>query len=316
MGSHDVRRWAGILLALVAAGGCVEGARGSNLELDLSRATPAQASAGATPNPMQLPSNAHYALYAIQSGDDRDRLFEIDRFEVHPIVDLTSPCFIDVGDHVRFPGLHVSQFAAQVAIDTGIPDYRNPPDTATEQQKVDAATAAQRMTNITSLGGNSGIKVVTSTSTSAYPAVAADCTSEGIPPAMCVDEDANARRLAACQATWAADPGFWEGTDRVLTSPLAGTTLGLVDGLNPINQAPVGGAQFFVDEDLTGMDAFAIYWRLDDAAGPGTLLMYGTPTVPSPTRGVMHVQLHSQSNPSLTADLAIFADLGQDEVNF
>ena len=64
------------------------------------------------------------------------------------------------------------------------------------------------------------------------------------------------------------------------------------------------------------MDAFAIYWRLDDAEPPGTLLMYGTPTVPSPTRGVMHVPLHSQSNPSLSADLAIFADLGQDDVNF
>jgi hypothetical protein len=299
---------------VVATGGCVEGARGSNLQLDLSRATPLQASPGATPGPTQLPSNAHFTLYAIQSGEDRDRLFEIDRFEIHPIVDLTSPCFIDVGDHVRFPGLHVSQFAAQVALDTGIPDFRNPPPEATEEQKIDAATAAQRMTNIAALGGGSGIKVVTSVSTSSYPVVAADCTSEGIPPAMCVDEDANARRLAACQAAWAADLGFWEGTDRILTAPLAGTTFGLVDGTNPINLAPVGGAQFFVDEDLTGMDAFAIYWQLDDTDGPGTLLLYGTPH--GPTRGVMHVELTSPTSSALTADLAIFADLGSDEVTF
>lgn len=316
MGSHEVRRRAALLLATIATGGCVEGARGSNLQLDLSRATPAQASQGAIPGPTQLPSNAHYSLYAIQSGEDRERLFEIDRFEIHPIVDLTSPCFIDVGDHVRFPGLHVSQFAAQVALDTGIPDFRNPPPEATEQQKIDAATAAQRMTNIMALGGGSGIKVVTSVSTSVYPPVAADCTSEGIPPAMCVDEAANARRLAACQAAWRADRAVWEGTDRILTAPLAGTTLGLVNGLNPINLAPVGGAQLFVDEDLTGMDAFAIYWQLDDTEGPGTLVMYGRPTVPSPTRGVIHVHLRSQSNPSLTADLAIFADLGQDDVSF
>jgi len=314
MGSHDVRRWAGILLCVAAACGCVEGARGSNLQLDLSRGTPAQAAPGVTPGPGQPPSNAHFSLYAIQIGEDRDRLFEIQQFEIHPIVDLSSPCFIDVGDHVLAPGLHVSQFAAAVALDTGIPDFRNPPDTATEQQKIDAATAAQRMTNIMALGGGSGIKVVTSTSEGGYPPVAADCESEGIPPAMCMEPDANARRLAACQAAWDADPGLWEGTDRILTSPLAGTTYGLVVGMNPINLAPVGGAQFFVDEDLTGMDAFAIYWQIDGALGPGNLLMYGKPH--GPTRGVMHVELTSPDNPAISAELAIFADLHSDDVTF
>lgn len=314
MGSHRVRRRAALLLAVVATGGCVDGFRGSNLQLDLSRATPVQASPGTTPGPTQLPPNAHFTLYAIQSADDRDRLFEVERFEVHPIVDLASPCFIDVGDHVQFNGLHVSQFAAQVAIDTGIPDFRNPPPEATEQQQIDAATAAQRMTHIAALGGGTGIKVVTSVSEDGYPAVAADCTSAGIPPATCTDEDANARRLAACQGAWTAAPTLWEGTDRVLTAPLAGTTFGFVDGTNPINLAPVGGAQLFVDEDLTGMDAFAIYWQLDGTDGPGTLLLYGTPH--GPTRGVIHVELTSPANPSLTADLAIFADLGQDEVTF
>ncbi|MDB4962713.1 MAG: hypothetical protein JWP01_2712 [Myxococcales bacterium] len=302
------------MLALASVSGCVDGFRGSNVQLDLAPSTPAQASPGAVPRPNQLPSNAHYTLYAIQTAEDRDRLFEIDRFEIHPIVDLQSPCFIDVGDHVPHPGLHVSQFAAQIAIDTGIPDYRNPPDTATEEQKIDAATAAQRMANVTALGGDSGIKVVTSYSDSQYAAVAADCTGDGIPPAMCSGEDANARRFAACQAAWAADPELWEGTDRVLTAPLAGTTRGMVDGMNPVNLAPVGGAQFFVDEDLTGMDAFALYWQLDGTEGPGTLLMYGRPTMP--TRGVMHVELTSTSSPGLSADLAIFADLGGDEVHF
>lgn len=294
----------------------MEGARGSNLQLDLGPRMPAQAAPGAVVGPTQLPSNIHFSLYAIKSGDDHDFLFEVERFEIHPIVDLTSPCFIDVGDHVRFPGLHVSQFAAQVAGDTGIPDFRNPPPEATEQQKIDAATAAQRMTNITALGGTSGIKVVTSHSTANYPMVAADCDSAGLPPPMCVDAAANQRRLDACQAAWTADTSLWEGTDRILTSPLAGTTFGLVNGMNPINLAPVGGAQFFVDEDLTGMDAFAIYWQYDDTPGPGTLLLYGTPTSPSPTRGVMHVPLESPTSGALSADLAIFADLGHDETNF
>jgi hypothetical protein len=314
MGSHVVRRRAVVVLALASASGCVDGFRGSNVQLDLAPTTPAQAPPGAVPRANQLPSNAHYTLYAIDTADDRDRLFAIDRFEIHPIVDLQSPCFIDVGEHVPHPGLHVSQFGAQVALDTGIPDYRNPPEGATEQQKIDAATAAQRMANVTALGGDTGIKVVTSASESVYPAVAADCSSDGIPPAMCVDTEANARRLAACRAAWAADRDLWEGTDRVLTAPLAGTTRGMVDGMNPVNLAPVGGAQFFVDEDLTGMDAFALYWQLDGMDGPGTLLLYGRPT--TPTRGVMHVEMSSTSSPSLSADLAIFADLGEDGVHF
>ena len=170
------------------------------------------------------------------------------------------------------------------------------------------------MLNINALGGGTGIRVVTSHSTGAYPMVATDCESAGIPPAMCVDPDANARRLAACQAAWAADSSLWEGTDRILTAPLAGTTFGLVNGNNPINLAPVGGAQLFVDEDLTGMDAFAIYWQLDDNDGLGNLLLYGTPHMP--TRGVMHVELTSLTNPALTAELAIFPGLGHDDVNF
>jgi len=131
---------------------------------------------------------------------------------------------------------------------------------------------------------------------------------------MCTDDASNKHRLEMCQSAWAADPNLWEGTDRVLVAPLAGTTYGLVDGMNPINLAPVGGAQLFVDEAVSTMDAFAIYWQTDDKADPGNLLLYGTPT--HPTRGVSHVHLTSAANPLLTADMAIFADLGQDDTHF
>lgn len=300
----------------LAAPGCVDGFRGSNVQLELSPVTPAQAAPGATPRPDQLPADAHWKLFAIQSAGDREHLFEVQRFEVHMIVDLTSPCFIDVGAHVPHPGLHVSQYAQQIAADTGIPDFRNPPPGATEQQKIDAATAAQRMVNIAALGGDSGIKVVTSASTASYPQVAADCAgpADQVPPPACVDAEANARRLEVCQGAWRADPALWEGTDRVLTAPLGGTTHGMVDGMNPVNLSPVGGAQFFVEEDLTGMDAFALYWQTDGVDGPGTLMLYGIPS--APTRGVIRVHLTSPTSPLLTADLAIFADLGEDEVHF
>lgn len=231
-------------------------------------------------------------------------------------MDVTSPCFIDVGEHVPYPGIHVSQFGAQVAMDTGISDVMNPPEGATEEDKIDAATAVQRMSNIAALGGAMGIKVVTTATPSFYPDVAPDCTRvDGmIPPPMCNDEESNAQRLALCQAAWDDDPKLWEGTDRVLTSPLNGTTFGMVDGRNPVNLAPVGGAQWFVDEDLDTMDAFAIYWQMDGVEGTGNLLLYGTPYVT--TRGVRRVELVSPTNPTFTADLVIFSDLDEDPVHF
>ena len=296
-----------------AAAGCVDGFRGSNIQIDLGTQTPAQASQGAVPRPDQLPANVHFTLYGIQSGTDRERLFALQTFEIHPIVDISSPCFIDVGKRVRFPGLHVSQFAKMVGEDVGIPDYKTPPAGATEEQKIDAATAAQRMNNIALLGADTGIKAVTSASVRQYPAVDADCNGTGLPPSTCTDAAANARRLAKCQEAWDSDPDLWEGTDRVLVAPLAGTTYGLVDGNNPINLAPIGGAQFFVDEAVGAMDAYALYYQRDDMEDPGNLLLYGTPTYP--TRGISKVHMTSTTN-QLTANLAIFVDLGEDDVHF
>lgn len=304
------------LLVVVALGGCVDGFRGSNIQVDLPSTMPRQASAGAQPTPTQIPSDAHFSLWGIQEGADNESLFELQRFEIHPIVDLSSPCFIDVGEHVPYPGIHVSQYGAQVAADTGISDITMPPPGATEEQKIDAATAVQRMNNITALGGATGIKVVTSATPSTYPSVAPDCTRvDGmIPPPTCNDTESNAQRLALCQAAWDDDAKLWEGTDRVLTAPLNGTTFGMVDGRNPVNLGPVGGAQWFVDEDVSSMDAFAIYWQMDGVDSPGTLLMYGTPTIT--TRGTRHVELVSPVNPSFTAELVVFPDLDEDSVHF
>ncbi len=317
-GTHAVR---GALLFIIVAGGCVDGFRGSNVQIDLSPSTPVQASTSATPSAGELPSNVHFRIYAIQQGTDCEpgvaceRLFELQRFEIHKIVDVQSPCFIDVGPNVRFPGLHVSQFGNEVARDTGISDIANPPAGATEQQKIDAATAVQRMENVAALGGSGGLKVVSSASEGTYPAVDADCTGNGLPPSTCVDAAANARRLAICQATWNADPALFEGTDRVLTAPLNGTTFGMVDGVNPVSPAPVGGAQFFVDEALEGVDAYAIYFQTDGMLDPGTLFLTGLPS--SPTRGVRHVHMTSPFLPTIvTAEMAIFEDLGQDDVHF
>jgi len=313
-----VRRVPGFAVAsavvAVASAGCVNGFRGSNVQIDLSPGTPVQAHVIGAPAAGELPANSHFTIYAIQEDPAQDRLFELDSFEVHRIVDPTSPCFIDVG--APHPGLHVTQYANQLAQDTGITNIASPPPTATEQQKIEMATALQRMTNVAALGSDMGIRAVTSASAAVYPPVAAGCggPADQLPPTTCTDLASNQLRLKLCQAAWHADPDLFEGTDRVLTVPLGGVTHGMVDGLNPINHAPVGGAQLFVDHALENVDAYAIYTQTDGVAGPGTQLLFGRPTMP--TRGVSHVHLVSPANPSLTAEMAVFADLGQDDVHF
>src|SRR5262249_45401325 len=146
---------------------------------------------------------------------------------------------------------------------------------------------------------------------------AADCSgpSDQLPPPSCMDDASNARRLRLCQDAWHADPNLFEGTDRVLTAPLNGVTHGMVDGTNPVNEAPVGGAQFFVDNALVGVDAYAIYTQTDGTDAPGTMVFFGRPSAPS-TRGVTHVLMFSASTPPMVAELAVFADLGSDGVHF
>lgn len=290
------------LLALFA--GCVDELQGSNIQFDFSSAT---AVSGA---------NDHLTLYAYQADPLVGRLFELQRFEIHKVANLDSPCFIDVGDHVPHAGLHVSQYAKVIGNDVGIPDITNPPANATEQAKITAATAVQRQHNVALLFGENGIKAVTSASARTYGAVAADCAAaEGIPPPSCTDDVSNQRRLAACQQAWATDPNFYEGTDRVLTSPLHGTAAGNVDGTNPINLAPVGGAQFYIAEVLDNFDGYALYTQPDAQTKPGgDLVLFGTPG--TPTRGVIHVHMTNATTPALFADLAIFSDLGQDHVSF
>lgn len=310
-----------VALALLALAGCIDEFRGSNVQVDFAPAMPVQASAyAAGPGDGELPNDIHFTLYAFDEGVDAGgdpvgRLFELQKFEIHRLVDLESPCFIDVGDHVPFEGLHVSEFANKVAEANGIDDITMPPPGATEDQLTDVATAMQRQLNVSAMGGEGGPKAVTSVSASAYGAVGATCDDpSGFPPPECTDSASNARRLEMCQAAWDSDPRLFEGTDRVLTAPLNGTTHGMVTGMNPVNLAPIGGAQFFVDESLEDFTGFAIYWKQDAATDLGELLLYGEPE--APTRGVIRVRMRSLIDPAITADMAIFSDIDDDEVHF
>jgi hypothetical protein len=304
------------LISAALLAGCVEPYAGSNVQLDLGPGTPAQAPASRAPKPgSELLSNVHFRLYAT---DGSGAMTELLRFEVHKLVDLSSPCFIDVGPSVPFPGLHVSQYALKMSERTGIADVSNPPAGATREQQIEQATAVQRMSNVMAQASDAGLKAVTSASPGGYPPVEAACDGAGLPPPSCIDDDANARRLQICREAWAADPQLFEGTDRVLTSPLAGTTFGFVIGRNPVTPVLVGGAQFFVDDALEGVAEYAISFHVDDAPDPGTPFLSGRPSTGA-TRGVTHVHMDNLLLPNIVAtqaNLAIFTNLDQDDVHF
>lgn len=328
-----------IAIALFTLAGCIDEFRGSNVQIDLAAPTPVQASAYGAAKAGELPNNIHFTLYAFDEVADEatgtivSHLFEIQTFEIHRIIDLESPCFIDVGDRVPIPGLHASKYAEEIGKLHGIDDIANPPASATEEDKIDVATAIERQRFINMFAGEVGPKVVVSTSQGGYEPLAANCTAtNGIPPPECVDEDSNQRRLDKCQAAWSDDPLLFEGTDRILTSPLNGTTYGFVLGMNPANLAPIGGAGFFVDEVVDDMEGFAIYWQYDDANNDGmpdypasvpmadrtelgVLYLYGR-AEKKVTRGVIHSHLISLESPSITADLSVFTNIGDDDVHF
>jgi hypothetical protein len=330
----------------------VEQFEGANIQIDFGPGVPAQVRQGVAPLPggAQLPSNTHYRLYGIRETRDSSgavtssSYVELQRFEIHRIVEKFNPCYIDPEEAV-YPGLQASKFEARIKEDTGITNIESPPVGATEEQLIDVATAMQRTINIDNLAkdpnpaapgllATGGLKAVTSASVARYPAVGTACALGNpsidrtlIPPDTCTDNESNQLRLDVCNKVWVDNPGLYEGSDRVLTEPLAGEYFGVVTGLNPINDAVLGGTQFFVEDPAIDYDAFAITFQFDDTDGDGepnyptgatpsdtgTMLLMGRPN--SVTRGVTRAPL-AGSSPFLASAIAVFSDLGGDDVHF
>lgn len=348
------------LVGAVLISGCVDEFNGSNIQLDFGPTVPAQVLQGVTPppGPFLLPANTHYSLYGVKETRDASgavvsaEYTEIQRFEIHQIVEYQSPCYIDpVGS--RFPGLHATQFEARMRAQTGIADLANPPAGATEEDLIDVATALQRSMNISEVSGlgrpprviprpnlpprldPGGLKAITSASTALYPGVATACVEDDatvdrtlIPPPQCIQDESNKLRLELCSAVWKSNPTLYAGTDRVLTEPLAGEYFGIVTGLNPINGAVLGGSQFVVKNMYADYSLYTVNWQFDDANGDGvpdyppgaTPSEYGTPVAtgrPStPTRGVTRVVMAGIALAENTIQMSIFSDIGDDDVHF
>lgn len=339
-----------VFVAALATGACVEAFDGSNVQLDLAGGVQTNTPPGSTPAPDQPPENTHYVLYAVDnvyrtnadgtpvidgSGApviDRTYLFEVKRFMVRPVIDTSSPCLIDI-EATRFPGIHVTQYAAAVRAQTGITDPFAP--NQNYDDVVDVLTADRRVSNLSQL--QTSMKAVTSAADFRYPAIGTACVGQTgadpllIPPATCTDEPSNMQRLALCRSLWKANPDWYEGSDKVFTLPLSGSFFGMVEGMNPINGGFVGGSSFFVDDNLVGLDAYLVNWQYDDLdhdgqpdfpaslpaaerSATGYVYMQGVPR--SVTRGTISVSLAHASNPRITAQMVVFPNLGDDSVNF
>ncbi|MCE9574632.1 MAG: hypothetical protein K8W52_15900 [Deltaproteobacteria bacterium] len=320
-------------------GACVEPFAGSNVQLDFSGDTHTIQRAGQARAPLQPPVDTYYALWAVDTvtddaGGTKDYVFAVQNFEIKPLIDQNSPCFIDL-EGARFPGLHVTQFANKVKEQTGIADPFNAPAGATDGDISDVLTALKRLSYLGDL--QSKVKAVVTTSNFKYGPSATTCLDDDagadqtmFPPTNCTGPKSNALRLKLCKAAWAANPDFYEGSDKVFTLPLSGTYYGTVEGTNPINNGYVGGSGFFVDESLLDFDRYFITWQYKDLNGDGTpdyadntpeddkafghVYMSGIPR--RVARGVISVALQSPENTSIGAAMSIFPDLANDGTHF
>jgi len=343
-----------VLVSGLGVTGCVEPFAGSNLQMDFSEGVQTNPRPGATLNPGQPAVDSHYVFYASQlvyqtdgNGDpvldgdgdpivEQAYLYEVQRFEIHPVIDRTSPCFIDIED-TRYPGIHVTQYSTRLRRDLAVTDPYDP--SVPRNDAIDVLTADQRNVNLAAL--ERALKAVTSASDFRYSdltAVGTQCVEDGgssteFPPITCDGDQSNAVRLSLCQEAWAREDaqGFYEGSDKVFTLPLNGKLFGMVEGMNPINDGFVGGSGMYVDEDLAGMDAYLINWQygdLDHDGQPdypstvpadqqypsGYTYLQGTPI--HVTRGVINVEMYNLDSSQVSAQVAIFPNLGTDDVHF
>jgi hypothetical protein len=295
-------------MGALALAGCIDPFSGSSINATFNATVQTPADPGDTPTGGQPPADTYYAFYAVQAFDDdagqRSYTYEVQRFQVLPLIDMASPCFIELDDSSSpYPGLHVTKLLERLQNDTGISDPLNPPDTASEDDITDVLTARARMDFLPQL--QSQVKAVVGFSDNLPPGVhpdfpvAADCAAAvadagSIPPPECgVDPNdpdtdrLNQQRLSVCRAYWEADKarcdqenkdhyegyceGFYIGSDKVFTLPINGRWHGAVTGSNPKNNGFLAGAQWFapVPLDPGSFETLSVRWQYKDLDGDG-----------------------------------------------
>lgn len=338
------RRLGGLALALLvaSAGACVDTFEGVDIQITLDEGVRGAAAPGETPDPGQPPADTYFTLYAIDlagSGDDqRSFAHELVRFEIVPVIDASSPCFIEVEnlETGTFVGLHVTQLVNKLEAETGIDDPLNPPSGADPDDVIDILTAERRLSFVPQIAG--GLQAVVAPSIHRVPDVDTGCVGDGtdtsadlIPPPECIDDESNQRRRELCQEFWDRHPDQFEGSDRAYADPLNGTFYGLVDGVNPKNASPLGGIEFLLDVDWDGFEQIAVNWQYEDADGDGepdypdgfpedekSILgfNYLEGSALEIKRGAITYPLRNRTFTSISGEATVLHDLGEDDVHF
>jgi len=326
-------RWLLCVGALLVQSGCVDPFGGSSIQAYFFGGVHVPGDPQGFGRP---PAGTHYSFLALNhDADGNGFVFALESFDVRTVIDTSSPCFIE-DDESRFPGLHVTRYAERLRVDIGVDDPFG--DGVREQDAIDLLTADRRMSNLGLL--RSSIKAVTSHSPAPYPPVAADCDGGDteIPPPECTDDSSNARRLRLCEQFWADNPLLYEGSDKVFTLPLAGVWHGSVDGTDPRTGQPIGGANFLVDADLTGIDSLLVNWQYNCGAADFAALgadcapvypddfpvedqspigyHYMAGRLEEQTRGVQSTTMSNTTFSQISGHVSVFADLDEDDNHF
>jgi hypothetical protein len=301
-------RLACCLTGALACAACVDNFTGSKIELLLHGGVdvPGDTAAGGAP-----PTDTHYEIWVTRD----QAAFHIVDFEIHPVISTSDPCFIEEAG-ARFAGLHSTQIVKKlvaVATDGG--------RTPTPQDAADIELAKIRVGYQPQLEAT--LKVFTLHEPGLTQATITQLTAD-VPPANQIDDASNADRLAKCQAVWRQHPGYYVATDKVLTLPLNGTYYGIVQGMDPRNQALLGGGSIDVDASFPEFDALRISWDWNDPndtrkgnyppTNTGHYYMAGPPVMI--VRGVINVSLVNEEFSRIGGEASIFTDLGRDDVHF
>jgi len=299
------RSWAALLG--IAAVSCVEPYRGSKIELYLRPGV--QVPGDENPGNGRPPSDTHYELYVIKD----DSAFKLAEFDIRPAILTSDKCFIE-DETSRFPGLHSTRFAdklTQTAMSDGM---------VTEKEAGEIASARARIGAMPSLEAN--LKVLTRHESGLTDAALAALVAD-IPAPADTSDGANAERLQKCRAAFAQHPGYYVGTDKILTIPINGTYLGIVEGRDPRNNSFLGGAAIDVTEALPELDFLRVTWQFNDPGDPrqpalpsatGYFYMAGAPF--QRVRGVINVSMRNPEFSPIAGEAAIYTNLDDDNVHF
>lgn len=298
--------------ALALTSACVESFSGSWMEFELGVGV--HVPEGDFPGNGQPPSGTHYEFWVVTGNN----AFKMAEFQVVPVIDPAFPCFIE-DEETRYPGLHSTMILDRVKADSNLAN----PSTAELGRLADAQVREENQGKV-----EAGLKAVVVYDSGVDPATLT-ALAASVPAKEMIDDAANAQRRKICQDFYGAHPNFYVGNDRVYSLPLNGVFLGLVKGTNPINAAPVGGAGMASPVSLASFDELWVNWQFNDLNDPrienfmgrgygksatGYHYLRGRPQ--KRTRDIINVPLTNAQFPSITAEVAIYPAIQDDDVHF